>query len=82
MRLAFTTPTVGISKVLGVCRKLITALLLWTRLFIPIYPCTSVSRSTIGRGQRCHNFVPVLGGDGTKIAPPEDIFDQPPDEIS
>ena len=28
-------------------------------------------------GQGCHNFVSVLGGDGTKTAPPGDIFDQP-----
>ena len=36
--------------------------------------------STIGgRGGRGYNkFVPVLGGDGTKIAPTADIFDQPP----
>ena len=32
-----------------------------------------------GRGRR--KFVPVLGGDGTKIAPPGDIFDQPPGEM-
>ena len=39
------------------------------------------SRSTIGRGRGCHN-VPVLGGNGTKIAPPEDLFDQSPGEMS
>ena len=27
-------------------------------------------------------FFPVLGGDGTKIAPPVDLFDQPLGEIS
>ena len=27
-------------------------------------------------------IVPVLGGDGTKIAPPGDIFDQPPGGMS
>ena len=26
----------------------------------------------------CNKFLPVLGGNGTKIAPTEDIFDQPP----
>ena len=26
----------------------------------------------------CNKFVPVLGGDGTKIASTGDIFDQPP----
>ena len=35
----------------------------------------------IGGGGGCHNFVPVLGGDGTKIAPPGDLFDQPADEM-
>ena len=29
----------------------------------------------------CRKFVPVLGGDGTKIAPPGDIFDQAPGEM-
>ena len=32
-------------------------------------------------GRRCRKFVPVLGGDGTKIAPPGDMFDQPPGEM-
>ena len=35
-----------------------------------------------GGGRGCHNFVPVLGGDGTKIAPPGGIFDQTPGEMS
>ena len=30
----------------------------------------------------CRKFVPVLGGDGTKIAPQGDLFDQPPGEMS
>ena len=34
-------------------------------------------------GERgCNKFVPVLGGDGTKIAPPRDLFDQAPDEMN
>ena len=33
-------------------------------------------------GRGCHKFVPALGGSGTKIAPPGDIFDQPPGEMS
>ena len=33
----------------------------------------------VGRG--CNNFFPVLGGDGTKTAPTEDIFDQPPGQM-
>ena len=34
-----------------------------------------------GGGGR-HQFVPVLGEDGTKIAPPGNLFDQPPGEMS
>ena len=35
------------------------------------------------RGRRgCHKFVPVLGGDSTKIDPPRELFDQPPREMS
>ena len=34
--------------------------------------------STIGEGRGCNKFVPVLGGDGTKIASPGDCFYQPP----
>ena len=33
-------------------------------------------------GRGCHKFVPGMAGDGTKIAPPGDIFDQSPDEMS
>ena len=29
-------------------------------------------------GRGCNSYVPVLGGDGTKIAPTWNIFDQPP----
>ena len=37
----------------------------------------------IGReGRGCHKCVPVLGGDGTKISPTGDIFDQSPGEMS
>ena len=43
--------------------------------------CT-MTRSTIGGGGRgCNKFIPVLGGNGTKIAPTGDIFDQPPDQM-
>ena len=41
---------------------------------------TWLSRSTIGGV--CDKFVPVLGGDGTKIVPPGDLFDQPPGELN
>ena len=34
-----------------------------------------------GAGRGCNIFVPVLGGNGTKIAPTEDIFDQPPGQM-
>ena len=40
-----------------------------------------VTRSTIGAGRGCNKFVPVLGGNGTKIAPTGDIFDQPPGQM-
>ena len=43
---------------------------------------TSKSRSTIGGGAGMSNFNPVLGGDSTKVAPPGDLFDQPPGEMS
>ena len=39
------------------------------------------SRSTIGGGGY-HQFVPVLGRDGTKKAPPGDFIDQPSREMS
>ena len=34
-----------------------------------------------GGGRGCTNFVPVLGGNGTKIVPTGDIFDQPPGQM-
>ena len=34
------------------------------------------------RGRGCSKVVPVLGRDGTKIAPPGDLFDQPLGEMS
>ena len=40
---------------------------------------TWLSRSTIGGG--CNKFVPVLGGDDTKIVPPGDLFDKSPGEM-
>ena len=33
-------------------------------------------------GRECHKIVLVLGGDGTKIAPPVDVFDQRPGVMS
>ena len=40
------------------------------------------SCSTIGGGGGgCNKFVPVLGGNGTKIAPTGDIFDEPPGQM-
>ena len=35
------------------------------------------TRSTIERRRRCNNFVPVSRGEGKKVAPIGDIFDQP-----
>ena len=40
------------------------------------------SRSTIGGGRECNKFVPVLGGDGTRMPPSGDLFDQSPREMS
>ena len=33
-------------------------------------------------GRGCHKFVPVWGGNGTILAPPGDLFDQPLGERS
>ena len=41
-----------------------------------------MTRSTIGEGRGCNNFAPVLGGDGTKIAPTGEKIDQPPGRMS
>ena len=35
----------------------------------------------LGGGRGCNKFVPVFGGNGTKIAPTRDIFDQPPGQM-
>ena len=34
-----------------------------------------------GGGRGCNKSIPVLGGNGTKIAPTEDIFDHPPGQM-
>ena len=39
--------------------------------------CQNRTSSTIEGGRGCNIFVPVLGGNGTKIAPTGDIFDHP-----
>ena len=41
-----------------------------------------LSRSTIGGGRRCNKFVPVLGGDGTRMAPLGDLYNQSYREMS
>ena len=41
-----------------------------------------MTRSTIERGRGCNKIVPVLRGNGTKIAPTGDICVQPPGEMS
>ena len=43
---------------------------------------SQMTRSTIERGRGCDKFVPVLKGNGTKIASIGDICDQPPGEMS
>ena len=52
------------------------------RFYVYLSVICDQSRSTIGEGRGCHKFVNGFGGDGTKIAPPEDIFDQPLGEMS
>ena len=37
--------------------------------------------STIAGGRGCNIFVPVLGGNSTKIAPAGDMLDQPPGQM-
>ena len=44
-------------------------------------PNRQLTRSTVGGGRGCNKFVPVLGGNGTNIAPTGDIFDQPPGQM-
>ena len=46
--------------------------------------CLGVCRESFNDwgGRGCRKFVPVLGGDGAKTAPPGDIFDQPPGKLS
>ena len=39
------------------------------------------TRSTIGGGRGCNKFVPVLGGNGTKIASAGDMFEQSPGQM-
>ena len=46
------------------------------------YNLSTQTRSTIERGRVCNNLVPVLRGNGTKIAPTGDICVQPPGEMS
>ena len=47
-----------------------------------IVATNTATRSTIEERRGCNNFVPVLRGNGTKIAPTGDIFDPPPGGIS
>ena len=42
----------------------------------------AATRSTIEGGRGCNKFSPVLRGNGTKIAPTGDIFDQHPGGMS
>ena len=36
----------------------------------------------LGGGRGCNKFDPVLGRNGTKVAPPGDLFNQPPCEMN
>ena len=46
-----------------------------------VYVVRLRTRLTIGGGRGCNKFVPVLGGNGTKIDPTGDIFDQHPGQM-
>ena len=56
---------------------------LWTHQPGPHRRKVTQDNSVVQRlgGWECHKFVSVLGGDGTKIASPGNIFDQPPSEF-
>ena len=57
----------------------------WVQSFggrVPADCITPLTRSTIEGGRGCNNFVPVVRGNGTKIAPTGDIFDPPPGGMS
>ena len=41
----------------------------------------ATTRSTFEGGRGCNKFDPVMGGNGTKIAPTGDIFHQPPGQM-
>ena len=51
-------------------------------LFMAFKQIPRWTRSTIERGRGCNKFVPVLRGNGTKIAPTGGICVQPPGEMS
>ena len=75
----------------GVARRCFLCPLVHPEVLAPVQsriPSLSVSRwpeadkfNDWGGGRGCNIFVPVLGGNGTKIAPNGDIFDQPPDQM-
>ena len=44
-------------------------------------PAELLKRQVQRLGGGCNIFVPVVGGNGTKIAPTGDIFDQPPGQM-
>ena len=52
----------------------------FTMLYIQ-YVFRFQSSPTFEGGRGCNTFVPVLGGNGTKIAPNGDIFYQPSGEM-
>ena len=51
-------------------------------IFKSILPACATDPFNDWEGARSSNFVPVLGVDGTKIAPTGDIFGQPPGGMS
>ena len=54
----------------------------------PTAPLSGVAERTVdqfndwGEGRGCNKFVPIFGGDGTKIVPTGDILDQYPGGMS
>ena len=66
-----------VAYVLGLSRNLLSTVKVVEQWGKPL-----MTRPTIGGERGCSKFVPVLGGDGTKIAPTGDISDQVPGGMS
>ena len=62
--------------------KRITAYQIPSRIINDDSPPAQESFNDWGGGRGCYKCVHVLRGDGTKIAPPGDLFDQPSGEMN